>query len=39
LGGINVIRKKTNEGDCILIPYYTWSNRGVGKMKVFFDKR
>ena len=38
LGGINVIREKTNEGDCVLIPYYTWSNRGVGKMKVFFDK-
>jgi len=38
LGGINVIREKTNEGDCVLIPYYTWSNRGCGKMKIFFEK-
>jgi len=33
-----VIHEKTNEGDCIFIPYYTWSNRGEGKMKVFFEK-
>ena len=33
LGGVNVIRNE----DFTLIPYYVWSNRGVGKMKVFFD--
>jgi DUF1680 family protein len=38
LGGINVIRGKTAGSDFVLIPYYTWSNRGVGTMKVFFDK-
>jgi DUF1680 family protein len=39
LGGINVISEKTDKGECILIPYYTWSNRGVGKMKVWFDSK
>jgi DUF1680 family protein len=39
LGGINVIIEKTIGGDCILIPYYTWSNRGIGKMKVWFDEK
>ncbi|MDR2628170.1 MAG: glycoside hydrolase family 127 protein, partial [Dysgonamonadaceae bacterium] len=33
LGDVNVIR----DGEFTLIPYYAWSNRGVGKMKVFFD--
>jgi DUF1680 family protein len=33
LGGVNLIRNE----DFTLIPYYVWSNRGVGKMKVFFD--
>jgi DUF1680 family protein len=36
LGGINVINGKTAGSNYVLIPYYTWSNRGVGKMKVFF---
>jgi DUF1680 family protein len=35
LGGINLIREHTAEGDRVLIPYYAWSNRGVGKMKVW----
>jgi DUF1680 family protein len=39
LGGVNVIRGKTVGNDYKLIPYYVWSNRGAGKMKVFFDKR
>jgi DUF1680 family protein len=39
LGGINVISEKTGKGECILIPYYIWSNRGVGKMKVWFDSK
>ncbi len=38
LGGINVIREKTAGSESLLIPYYTWSNRGIGAMKVFFDK-
>jgi DUF1680 family protein len=33
LGGVNVIGSK----EFTLIPYYAWSNRGEGKMKVFFD--
>jgi DUF1680 family protein len=35
LHGVNVIRDK----EFTLIPYYTWSNRGVGKMKVFFENK
>ncbi|MEJ5352509.1 MAG: glycoside hydrolase family 127 protein [Melioribacteraceae bacterium] len=27
---------KINNDELILIPYYTWSNRGIGKMKVWF---
>jgi DUF1680 family protein len=33
LGGVNVIHDK----ELTLIPYYAWSNRGVGKMKVWID--
>jgi DUF1680 family protein len=33
LGGINVI----SDGTSTFIPYYAWSNRGVGKMKVWWD--
>jgi DUF1680 family protein len=33
LGGVNVIHDKA----FTFIPYYAWSNRGAGKMKVFFD--
>jgi len=32
LKGINVI----NDGTATFIPYYAWSNRGVGKMKVWW---
>ena len=32
LGGVNVIQDKIST----FIPYYAWSNRGVGKMKVWF---
>jgi DUF1680 family protein len=38
LGGVNVITEKSSEKEYVLIPYYTWSNRGAGKMKVFFEK-
>lgn len=30
---------KIYEKDFILIPYYLWSNRGIGKMKVWFPKK
>lgn len=33
LGGINTI----SNANLTAIPYYTWSNRGVGKMKVWID--
>ncbi len=35
LNGINVITSSSNN---IWIPYYAWSNRGVGKMKVWFPR-
>lgn len=35
LGGINEL---TTNNQLTLIPYYSWSNRGVGKMKVWFEK-
>jgi DUF1680 family protein len=35
LGGISLIREHTAEGDRVLIPYYAWSNRSAGKMKVW----
>jgi DUF1680 family protein len=34
LGGVNVI----GDGTSTFIPYYAWSNRGIGKMKVWMDK-
>jgi DUF1680 family protein len=33
LGGVNII----HDNEFTLIPYYAWSNRGEGRMKVFFD--
>jgi DUF1680 family protein len=38
LNGINVIHEKSGENEYKLIPYYAWSNRGVGKMKVWKNK-
>jgi DUF1680 family protein len=38
LNGINVIHEKSGENEYKLIPYYAWSNRGAGKMKVWKDK-
>lgn len=35
LGGVNTI---SNE-DLTAIPYYTWSNRGIGKMKVWLPAK
>lgn len=36
LGGLNFIKKNESEQESLFIPYYAWSNRGVGKMKVWF---
>ena len=33
---IKIIRGKGDGGEFTLIPYYLWSNRGVGKMKIWF---
>lgn len=33
---VNVLQGTANGKDISLIPYYLWSNRGVGKMKVWF---
>jgi len=46
LNGINVITgmasiKEANgnkESNLVMIPYYTWSNRGIGKMNVWFSR-
>jgi len=38
LGGINRITKKEGTSEFTFIPYYTWSNRGVGRMKVWFPQ-
>jgi DUF1680 family protein len=35
LGGVTLINEHTAAGDRVLIPYYAWSNRGEGKMKVW----
>ena len=37
LDGINIIHKHNPKNDCTFIPYYTWANRGAGKMKVWFE--
>jgi DUF1680 family protein len=37
LGGVNVLKTKA-EKPVVLIPYYVWSNRGVGKMKVWIPR-
>jgi DUF1680 family protein len=36
LNGVNIIRTESGKGSTVLIPYYAWSNRGAGKMKVWF---
>ena len=39
LGGIDIIRGKTNENeDFIAVPLYTWDNRMAGKMKVWLKQ-
>jgi DUF1680 family protein len=41
LGGINVITcvNKKDNSEFMAIPYYSWSNRGVGAMKVWLPKK
>jgi uncharacterized protein len=41
LHGVNTISWKNAENDMpkVAIPYYAWSNRGIGKMKVWMDLR
>lgn len=34
---VNVLKGKTAKGEITLVPYYIWSNRGVGKMKVWLN--
>lgn len=34
LGGVNILKSE----NMLAVPYYAWSNRGVGKMKVWLDK-
>jgi DUF1680 family protein len=36
---ITAIKGKVQGEEFTLIPYYSWSNRGVGKMKVWFSRR
>lgn len=38
LGGINEIIAKDAQKEWNFIPYYSWSNRGVGKMKVWVNE-
>lgn len=39
LGGINIISFSADEEEFTAIPYYAWSNRGVGKMKVWVSEQ
>jgi len=39
LQGIHVIQGSNAEKKFTAIPYYTWSNRGIGKMKVWLPKK
>ncbi len=35
---VNILKGKVNDKELTLIPYYLWSNRGAGKMKVWFPE-
>ncbi|MDR3184820.1 MAG: glycoside hydrolase family 127 protein [Prevotellaceae bacterium] len=35
LGSVNVVHEQSDDSGKVLIPYYAWSNRDVGKMKVW----
>jgi DUF1680 family protein len=38
LEGVNVLTVKNSTSTFTAIPYYSWSNRGIGKMKVWLPK-
>lgn len=38
LKGVNVVEAKSEAGSFKAIPYYAWSNRGIGKMKVWLPE-
>ncbi len=33
---VNVLKATLKENEFTLIPYYLWSNRGIGKMQMWF---
>ena len=35
---VTALKSKINDKEFTLIPYYIWSNRGIGKMKVWFPR-
>ena len=35
---VMIVEGKSVHGDLTLIPYYVWSNRGAGKMRVWFER-
>lgn len=37
LGGVKVIKAKTDDKNILFVPYYAWDNRSAGKMKVWFE--
>lgn len=39
LGGVNVLTGNNSTNQFKAIPYYAWSNRGIGKMKVWIDEK
>ena len=39
LSGINTLSVSNDETEFMAIPYYTWSNRGIGKMKVWIPEK
>jgi DUF1680 family protein len=38
LEGVNVLTVKNKDGQFTGVPYYSWSNRGIGKMKVWIPE-
>lgn len=38
LNGVTVIRVEQTGGDLTLVPYYAWAHRGIGEMKVWFNR-
>ena len=36
---VTAVKGKTPDEEFTLIPYYLWSNRGIGKMRIWFPKK